>query len=115
MSCIDAACYRKKYPTVFLLLKSGISSAKIRERHQHFKVTYPKDPISLVDEKIEQIMDYFDKYLPQVETFHLVRELQTSKPTVVPRQEDLKRHSSTLKGLISKHYENILANAVAAN
>lgn len=113
MSCIDASCYRKKYPAVFLLLKNGIPTQKLRERHQHFLSAYPKDPIILIDEKIEQIMDYFDNYMPKVQNYHLIKELQSKLPEVEPKQDELKKYSHILKNLVSKHYENILNNSVA--
>lgn len=113
MSCIDAACYRKKYAVVFLLLKNGISTEKIRERHQHFVKAYPQDQIRLIDERIEKIMDFFDSYLPRFENFYLVRQLQSSTPADKrPKDPQLSRYPTILKTLVSKHFEDIMANCL---
>lgn len=114
MSCIDAACYKKKYATVFLLLKSGITTAKVRERHEYFAKAYPKDNIQMIDERIEQIMAFFDKYLPRLENFDLVRQLQTSHAAVTPRHPELAKYDTLLKDMVTKDYESVLVKYVAS-
>ena len=115
MSCIDAACYRRKYAIVFLLMKKGITSKKIRERHQYFIDKYPKDNIRLIDEKIEAIMDFFDSTVSKAENFVLVRNMQ--KKDIAPRttsKSDLTAYPSLLKNMVSKQFEAILKDHVFA-
>lgn len=113
MSCIDAACYRKKYPTVFFLLQQGVPTQKIRERHEYFLKAYPGEVI-LKDERIEKIMDFFDNFMPRLENYHLVRNLQMAHPTVEPKHPELKKYSNVLKNMVSKHYESVLTNYVTS-
>lgn len=114
MSCIDAACYRRKYAIVFLLMRHGVTSKTIRERHQYFIDNYPKDNIRLIDDKVEQIMNYMDN-LPVYENFVLVRNMQKKTNGAVTKQPELAKYPTLLKGLISRHFEDILKNYVKVN
>lgn len=100
-SCLDAACYRRKYDIVFLLLQHGRTTQEIRDRHQHYVVTLPKDNVRLIDERIERIMDYFDVYLPRQLSLSLAGILQREHKTPVGK------HPTLLQGLVKEHFRDI--------
>ena len=101
MCCIDGACFRKKYDVVFLLMKHGVSSATLRERHRYFIEAYPKDNIRLIDDRVEAIISFFDDYLPRRLSFSLAGQLSRDHGV------DVGRYPGLLNSLVKEHYENI--------
>ena len=79
MNCLDVACYYQNYEIVYLLLKYRFSTKELRERNEIFKQKYPEQ-VNLIDEKVQQLMDYFDNYLPSTSRMFLLRKVQQRDP-----------------------------------
>ncbi len=93
-------------------MRNGVTSKTIRERHQYFIENYPKDNIRLIDDRVEQIMNYIDIVLPRYQNFMLVRNMQKKSNGAVTRNAELAKYPTLLKGLLSKHFEIIMKNYV---
>lgn len=69
-NCVDAACFRRKYSVLFVLMKYGVKESTVRESIEKYQ------ELNLSDESIEKILAFFSQTAPEVESFFLERELQ---------------------------------------
>ena len=106
MTCIDAACYRRKYAVVVLLLNRGVACSTVRERGALFLQSHN---IKLVDDAIERILGFFECTL---DSFF---ERTLDKACLLPlarRCSDSLAHKQLVADLEESEMDNILNNCL---
>lgn len=111
MNCVDAACFHREYHIIFLLMRYGAKSETIRARNKEFSEKYKKDQVTLMDSKIEEIMDFFELYLPRIDAFVMLRNAQKKDPT--DHHLPGVKHPALLGKLLSKRFEKVMHEYLA--
>ena len=102
MNCLDVACYYQNYEIVYLLLKYQFTTEELRKRQVIFQSKFPGQ-INLIDAKVQDLIDYFESYIPSMGRMFLLRNLQKEDPN----NQQLSKFSSLLGDLLPEEFLEI--------
>lgn len=103
MNCLDVACYYQNYEIVYLLLKYKFTTEELRKRQVIFQTKFPGQ-INLIDTKVQELIDYFESYMPSMGRMFLLRNLQKEDPN----NQQLSKFSSLLGDLLPEEFLEIV-------